>query len=103
MKNNLTAMRNYMRGLRENPRRTHCACGNRAARVVGTEGICARCDALQRSREVLCQKPLTAKKWSEVDPEGLGARFWKEKLEFWLPNPTPGWGSLEILERRLSV
>lgn len=103
MKNNLVSMRNYMRVLRENPGRTHCACGNRAARVVGTEGICARCAALERGRVVLCRKPLTAKKWSEVEPEDRVAAFWKHKLEFWLPNATPGWGSLKILERRLSV
>lgn len=80
-----------------------CECSRPAIKFLGTEGICARCEALQRSREVLCRKPLSARKWGEAEPEDRGARFWKEKLEFWLPNPTPGWGSLAELNRRLNA
>jgi hypothetical protein len=95
-------MQIYMRRLRSNPALMRCACGNASARIVGTEGICTKCDEIERQRAVLCQRALTGKKWMEAESEGYGARKWQQALEFWLPNPTPGWGSLEVLERMLN-
>ena len=70
--------------------------------VNGNEGICKRCWVIEDSREALCKKAMTGKKWSEPEPLG-GARYWKEKLEMWLPNPTPGWGSLAMIEAKLRI
>jgi len=88
------------------PKAKLCACGFPAEEFCGTEGICERCARLQDGRAADMRRVprgLTAAKWSEPEPEDRGARFWKQKLEFWLPNPTPGWGSLEILERKIGV
>ncbi len=81
-----------------------CACGSPAEKFCGTEGICDRCARLQDGRaDSLRRVPrgLTAAKWSEPEPDDAGFRFWKQKLEFWLPNPTPGWGSLAVLEQMM--
>ena len=58
--------------------------------------------ARDAAREMLRVMPKPPKKWDEPMPENGGERFWAHKLELWLPNPTPGWGSLDILEQRLS-
>jgi hypothetical protein len=102
-------MNKIMRPLkRDLPRQSvkRCACGDVAVKFCGTEGICERCARLQDGRAADMRRVprgLTAAKWNEPEPEDGGARFWKQKLEFWLPNPKPGWGSLELLERRLGA
>jgi hypothetical protein len=95
-------MREYMQ-VRRRAVMAHCACGSKAWKICnGNEGICARCWEIEQRKEVLCKRQYGAK-WQEDEPETPAARFWRRKLDTWLPNPTPGWGSLEILERRLSV
>ena len=102
----MESTRDYMREYMRRRRRAvnaHCACGSKAFKMVnGNEGICVRCWHLENNREAICRRGLTGKKWVEDEPESPAVRYWKQKLEFWLPNPTPGWGSLAVLERRLA-
>lgn len=97
--------RQYMREYMQRRRRAvhaHCACGSKAFKMVnGNEGICERCWKWENNRVAICRRGLTGKKWEEAEPETAAVRYWKQKLEFWLPNPTPGWGSLAVLERLL--
>lgn len=95
--------RDYMREYMTRRRSTYamrCECGAMASRLMGgKEGACAAClakDAAQRRRVLPPPVP------EEDEAACRAARYWEHKLEFWLPNPTPGWGSLEILERRLA-
>ena len=98
--------REYMREYMMRRRRVvsaHCACGSKAFKMVnGNEGICERCWRCEQKKELLCRRPWGAK-WEEEEPESPSARFWRRKLYTWLPNPTPGWGSLQALEQRLRV
>lgn len=82
-----------------------CECSRAAIRFLGSEGICAVCAARQQERDQVFRRmrPKTAARWNEPEPQDGGAKFWKKKLEFWLPNPTPGWGSLGMLEAKLAT
>ena len=94
-------MREYMM-TRRRMVTAHCACGLKACKMVnGNEGICERCWIWESNRVPICRRGLTGKKWTEAEPEGSTSRYWRQKLDMWLPNLTPGWGSLEILERWL--
>jgi len=96
-------MREYMKRRRA-AMNTVCSCSKPAVRMVnGNEGICAVCLARDAAREMLRVMPKPPKKWDEPMPENGGERFWAHKLELWLPNPTPGWGSLELLEAKLAT
>ena len=97
--------RDYMREYMQRRRRcvsVYCACGQKAGRIsCGSDGICNRCWELEQKKEVLCRRQYSAK-WEEAEPETSGARFWRRKLEFWLPNASPGWGSLDALQEKLN-
>lgn len=97
--------RDYMREYMQRRRRScsaYCACGSKAWKMVnGNEGICERCWSFEQTKEVLCKRQYGAK-WEKDEPESPAAKYWKRKLDFWLPNAEPGWGSLAVLQQRLN-
>lgn len=88
-----------------NPKGKRCDCGNPAFRMVSSVPVCERCNRIELEHfSSLKNEHIVRNSRQYLALDFRAERFWDGLVEgFQKPRGTIGWGSLELLERKLAA